>query len=157
MNLVEEFEAQASKEEVTEESAKVSTDFYRSVLGLQSWGIKTSLDNEHKFGTVNYNFRGQVAQISYNPVQTARSLEATVVHELLHVSLANLENVYAKLLDCVKDAKMRNALYELLTDEQEAFIARTADAIVALRRGEYRDPAQFCTNLNTARGDFCLK
>lgn len=157
MNLVDEFEKQIQKDNVDEELAVATTSFYRSILGLQSWGVSASLDNDSKFGTVNYHFRGQVAKISYNPEQTVRSLEATTVHELLHVSLANLENVYNRVLDCIKDAKLRDTFYELLTDEQEAFIARTADAIVALRRGEYKDPTQFCTNLNTARGNFDLK
>lgn len=142
----------AQQAEMTpDEGAHVFTGFYRNMFGLSNWAVNVKTEEDFKaYGHLRYEYQAQTAYVTFERNQSIESMEENAAHEMLHLAMARIENLFYQATRHMP-TKPYEILRNLFIDECEALVVVVANAIVNLRRGEYKGPAPSCPYCNTSR------
>jgi hypothetical protein len=81
-------------------------DRFQKQLGLTDWEITWAIGDEHSYvvrenclASVHFNQKGRSATIAISPFSSIEHVEHSVVHEMIHLMLADLEALIPEDID----------------------------------------------------------
>lgn len=106
------------------------------LLGLDAWPIRMRLvrapgGDPEREGQSVVNTRYLTAQIEINEIMTREGLQSTLLHELLHVALAPIEQSHLRVVE-LTPRKLRKHADELFSDGIEQTVEQLTRALLPL-------------------------